>query len=55
MLVLAALFFLSRWLYVFAFVLAALCPQFDTQIRAHAEQQQNLVAYCDRMRSQFCV
>ena len=37
----------------FAFVLAILCPLFDTELRTHAEKHQNLVNYCDRMRSEF--
>ena len=38
---------------VFAFVIGILCPLFDTPLRTHAEQQKNLVAYCERMRKEF--
>jgi len=37
----------------FAFALGALCPLFDTPIRAHAERHANLVAYCERMQREF--
>ena len=38
---------------VFPFVAHALCPLFDTTIRARAEQRENLVAYRDRLMSAY--
>ena len=37
----------------FAFTLSALCPLFDSPIRAHAERRGNLVAYGERLRKEF--
>ncbi|MGO4326808.1 glutathione S-transferase C-terminal domain-containing protein [Cupriavidus sp. 2TAF22] len=38
---------------VFAFIAGALCPVFDTPIRAAAESHPNLVAYVARMRGRY--
>jgi glutathione S-transferase len=38
---------------VYAFMISALCPHFDTRIRANAEKLPNIVSYCERMRRRF--
>jgi glutathione S-transferase len=38
---------------VFAFVLGALCPVFDSGLRASAEPHSNLRDYCDRLNRQY--
>lgn len=38
---------------VFPMIAHALCPHFDTGLRAHAEQKPNLVAYRDRLTAEY--
>ncbi len=38
---------------LFAFAWGALCPVFDTEIRAKAEAHTNLKGYCERLRRQY--
>ncbi len=38
---------------LFAFAWGALCPVFDTEIRAKAEAHANLKHYCERLRRQY--
>ena len=38
---------------VYAFVLGALCPQFESPLRTRALGHANLVAYCKRLTSEF--
>jgi glutathione S-transferase len=38
---------------VFAFVMGALAPSFDTPLRMHMEQHRNLIAYYERMKLEF--
>ncbi len=37
---------------VYAFALGALCPAFDNEVRKHAANKNNLVAYVDRIKEQ---
>jgi glutathione S-transferase len=38
---------------VYAFMISALCPHFDTRLRATARKLPNIVAYCERMTRKF--
>ena len=38
---------------VYAFMISALCPHFDTRLRATARKLPNIVAYCERMARKF--
>jgi glutathione S-transferase len=37
----------------YSFMIASLCPHFDTKLRASAQKLPNLVGYCERMGRQF--
>ncbi len=37
----------------YAFLLGALCPAFDNEVRRDADGRKNLVAYVDRLKAQF--
>ena len=38
---------------IFAFLISALCPHFDTELASAVARHENLVAYCDRMMSTY--